>query len=142
MLVCLVLLFIAIPLVELYVIVETARSIGTLETIGLLILVSIVGAWMVKAQGLAVLWRVRSKLAEGRMPGRELVDGALVLLAGVLMLTPGFATDAVGLLLLFPPTRMAIRPLIIRRFRHRVAYLGPTEARPGTIHDTDLADGD
>ncbi len=142
MLVWLVLLFIAVPLVELYVIVETARSIGTLETIGLLIVVSVVGAWMVKAQGLAVLWRVRSKLAEGLMPGRELVDGALVLLAGALMLTPGFVTDAVGLLLLFPPTRMAIRPLVIRRFRHRVTYIGPQGPQPGTIHDTDLADGD
>ncbi|MXZ84887.1 MAG: FxsA family protein [Acidimicrobiia bacterium] len=142
MLVWLVLLFIAVPLVELYVIVETARSIGTLETIGLLILVSVVGAWMVKAQGLAVLWRVRSKLAEGLMPGRELMDGALVLLAGALMLTPGFVTDAVGLLLLFPPTRMAIRPVIIRRFRHRVTFYGPEDSGPGTIHDTDLADGD
>ncbi|WP_419924475.1 FxsA family protein [Candidatus Poriferisocius sp.] len=142
MLVWLVLLFIAVPLVELFVIVETARSIGTLETIGLLILVSVVGAWMVKAQGMAVLWRVRSKLHEGQMPGRELVDGALVLFAGALMLTPGFATDAFGLLLLFPPTRMAIRPILIRRFRHRVAYFGPGEAKPGTIHDTDLADGE
>ena len=142
MLVGLILLFIAVPLVELFVIVETARSIGTLETIGLLLLVSVVGAWMVKAQGLAVLWRVRSKLAEGLMPGRELVDGALVLLAGALMLTPGFVTDAVGLLLLFPPTRMAIRPILIRRFRHRVTFIGPGGASPGTIHDTDLADGE
>ena len=142
MLIWLVLLFIAVPLVELYVIVETARSIGTLETIGLLILVSVLGAWMVKAQGLAVLWRVRSKLQEGQMPGRELVDGALVLLAGALMLTPGFVTDAVGLLLLFPPTRMAIRPILIRRFRHRVTIFGPGEPGPGAIHDTDLADGE
>lgn len=142
MLIWLVLLFIAVPLIELYVIVETARSIGTLETIGLLVLVSVVGAWMVKAQGLAVLWRVRSKLAEGLMPGRELVDGALVLLAGALMLTPGFVTDAVGLLLLFPPARMAIRPILIRRFRNRVTFVGPPDSGPGTIHDTDLADGE
>ena len=142
MIVWLVLMFIAVPLVELYVIVETASSIGTLETIGLLILVSIVGAWMVKAQGMAVLWRVRGKLNEGQMPGRELVDGALVLFAGALMLTPGFVTDAVGLLLLFPPTRMAIRPILIRRFRHRVAYYGPGGSGPGTIHDTDIADGE
>ena len=142
MLFWLVLLFIAVPLVELYVIVETARSIGTLETIGLLILVSVVGAWMVKAQGLAVLWRIRSKLHEGQIPGRELVDAGLVLSAGALMLTPGFVTDAVGLLLLFPLTRMAIRPILIRRFRHRVTFIGPGDTGPGTIHDTDLADGD
>ena len=141
MLIWLVLLFIAVPLVELYVIVETARSIGTLETIGLLILVSVAGAWMVKAQGMAVLWRVRSKLSEGQMPGRELVDGALVLFAGALMLTPGFVTDAFGLLLLFRPTRMVIRPIVIRRFRHRVAYYGPDSPEPGTVHDTDIADG-
>jgi len=137
MLFWLVLLFIAVPLAELYVILVAARSIGTLETIGLLILVSVVGAWMVKAQGLAVLWRVRNKLAEGQMPGRELVDGALVLLAGGLMLTPGFATDAVGLLLLFPPTRLAIRPFVIRRFRHRTAYFGPRRPGTQTIHDVD-----
>ena len=140
MLVWLVLLFIAVPLVELYVIVETARSLGTLETIGLLIVVSVVGAWMVKAQGLAVLWRVRSRLQGGQMPGRELVDGALVLLAGALMLTPGFVTDGVGLLLLFPPARMVICPILIRRFRHRVRYIGSDPSSPGTIHDTDLAD--
>ncbi len=142
MLVWLVLVFIAVPLIELYIIVETAGSIGTLQTIALLVLVSVVGAWMVKAQGLAVLWRVRGKLAEGRMPGKELVDGALVLLAGALMLTPGFVTDGVGLLLLFPPTRMAIRPLVIRRFRRRVAYYGPEAPGPGAVHDTDLADGE
>ena len=142
MLIWLVLLFIAVPLVELYVIVETARSIGTLETIGLLILVSVAGAWMVKAQGMAVLWRVRSKLDEGQMPGRELVDGALVLFAGALMLTPGFVTDAFGLLLLFPPTRMVIRPIVIRRFRHRVACYRPGRPEPGTVHDTDIADVD
>lgn len=142
MLVWLVLVFIAVPLFELYIIVETAGSIGTLQTVALLVLVSVVGAWMVKAQGLAVLWRVRSKLAEGQMPGKELVDGALVLFAGALMLTPGFVTDGVGLLLLFPPTRMAIRPLVIRRFRRRVAYYGPEEPGPGTVHDTDLADGE
>ncbi|MCQ3811933.1 MAG: FxsA family protein [Acidimicrobiia bacterium] len=142
MLVWLVLLFIAVPLVELYVIVETARSLGTLETIGLLILVSVVGAWMVKAQGMAVLWRVRSKLNEGQMPGKELVDGALVLFAGALMLTPGFVTDAFGLLLLFPPTRMAIRPIVVRRFRHRVSYYGPGGPDTRTIHDTDITDGE
>ena len=138
MLALLVLLFIAIPLIELYVIVETARSIGTLETIGLLILVSVVGAWMVKAQGMAVLWRVRSKLHEGQLPGRELVDGAMVLMAGALMLTPGFITDAFGLLLLLPPVRMVIRPLVIRRFRHRVTYYGPGGSTSGTIHDTEI----
>ena len=142
MVIWLVLLFIAVPLVELFVIVETARSFGTLETIGLLILVSVVGAWMVKAQGMAVLWRVRSKLHEGQIPGRELLDGAMVLFAGALMLTPGFATDAFGLLLLFPPTRMVIRPILIRRFRHRVAYYGPGGSEPGTIHDTDIANGE
>ncbi len=136
----LVLLFIAVPLIELYVIVQTAAGIGTLETIGLLLVVSVVGAWMVKAQGMAVLWRIRSKLQGGELPGRELVDGGLVLFAGALMLTPGFVTDGVGLLLLFPPTRMAIRPILVRRFRKRVSYYGPGTSGPGAIYDTDVAD--
>ena len=88
----LVVLFIA----ELWVIVLVAESIGVLNTIGLLILISIVGVWLVKRQGLAVLDRVRTTLDQGRVPQREMVDGFLILLAGILLIPPGFITDAVG----------------------------------------------
>ncbi len=121
----LVLLFLVVPVVELYIIVQVASGIGVLETLGLLILVSIVGAWMVRAQGLGALRRVQSQLANGQVPGRELVDGFLILFAGALMLTPGFLTDAFGLLLLIPPTRAIVRTIIVHRFRDRVVVGGP-----------------
>lgn len=109
-------LFLVVPIVELYVIVQVAGGIGVLETLGLLIVVSIVGAWLVKAQGVGLIRRVQGKLASGEMPGKELVDGALILFAGALMLTPGFVTDTVGLLLLLPPTRAIVRTFLMKRF--------------------------
>lgn len=113
-------LFLMLPIIELYIIVQVAGSMGVLNTIGLLIVVSVVGAWLVRRQGLGVLGRVQAQLAEGRLPGKELVDGLLILFAGALMLTPGFLTDALGLSLLLPPTRVLIRTVLMRRFRGRV----------------------
>ena len=109
MLLVLFLIFVVTPIVELAVIIQVAGSTGVMNTIGLLILVSLVGAWLVRREGLGILRRAQAELAKGRMPGRELVDGLLVLLAGALMLTPGFVTDAVGLALLLPPVRAARR---------------------------------
>lgn len=130
--------FLVIPLVELYVIIEVAGGLGVLETIGLLILVSIVGAWLVRVQGVGVLRRIREQLTRGVMPGTELVDGALVLFAGALMLTPGFVTDGVGLLLLLPFTRIPIRAVLIRRFRARVQVVsGPAS---GAVFWTDATE--
>jgi UPF0716 protein FxsA len=119
-LIILVVAFLAVPIVEIYLIVEMARYAGMLNTIALLILVSVAGAWMVRREGLGILRRVQDELAAGRVPGRQVVDGLLVLLAGALMLTPGFATDALGLSLLFPPSRIALREVFIRRFARRV----------------------
>ncbi|MDH3753523.1 MAG: FxsA family protein [Acidimicrobiia bacterium] len=126
--------FLVVPIVELYVIVQVAGSVGTLETIGLLILVSVVGAWLVRREGIGVIRRVQLQLASGAMPNNELVDGGLILFAGALMLTPGFVTDAVGLLLLLPPTRLPIRLMLVRRFRGRVqtfGFSGPGPGQPG-----------
>ena len=112
--------FLAVPIVEIYLIVEVARYAGILNTVALLVLVSVAGAWMVRREGLGILRRAQDELATGRVPGRQVVDGLLVLVAGALMLTPGFATDALGLALLFPPSRIAVREVLIRRFARRV----------------------
>ncbi|MDG2904129.1 MAG: FxsA family protein [Acidimicrobiales bacterium] len=120
MLIFLVVAFLAVPIVEIYLIVEVARYAGILNTVVLLILVSVAGAWMVRREGLGILRRAQEELATGRVPGRQVVDGLLVLVAGALMLTPGFATDALGLALLFPPSRIAVREVLIRRFARRV----------------------
>jgi UPF0716 protein FxsA len=105
----LVVLFIVVPLVELYVIIEVGRAIGVLPTIGLLFLDSVLGAMLLRSQGRAVWRRFNLALNEGRVPARETFDGAMVIVGGTLLLTPGFVTDIFGLLLLIPPTRAVIR---------------------------------
>jgi UPF0716 protein FxsA len=125
----LALVFIVVPLVEIYVIVQVGQAIGALNTIGLLLLFSIVGAWLARHEGFVVIQRVRQRLDRGEVPGRELVDGLLVLSGGVLLVVPGFVTDAFGLLLLFPPTRVVARHFLQRRFAVQT-YGGPPSRRP------------
>ncbi len=116
----LALLFFAVPLAELAVIMWIGGHLGIVETIAILVGVSIAGAWMAKHQGLFALRAIQSKLQLGEMPGQELTDGLLVLVAAVLLLTPGFITDAVALLLLVPPVRAAVRFAVRRRFAQRI----------------------
>jgi UPF0716 protein FxsA len=127
----LLLLFLVVPIVELYVIVQVAQGVGVVETLGLLILVSVVGAWLVKAQGLSVLRRIQVQLGRGSMPTKELVDGGLILFAGALMLTPGFVTDALGVALLLPPSRVVVRTILMRRFKGKIQVLGASGMSPG-----------
>lgn len=110
------LLFLVLPVAELYVVIQVAGVFGGWETIGLVILVSLVGAWLVRIQGVSVLGRIQRTMAEGRLPTNELIDGALLLVGGTLMLTPGFITDGVGLLLLFPLSRIPLRNHLKKRF--------------------------
>lgn len=113
----LVLLFVVAPVAELYVIIQVSHGIGAPETILLLAGMSVVGAWLAKQQGLAVVRRMQATVGEGKVPSRDLVDGALVLLAGALMIAPGFLSDALAILLLLPPTRAVVRGAILRRIR-------------------------
>ena len=112
-------LFLVVPFVELFVLLQVGQAIGVLDTLGLLILVSVVGAWLVKREGLGVLRRAQERVAAGGVPGRELVDGVLILFAGALLLTPGFLTDVVAVLLLLPPVRAALRGATVRWLRRR-----------------------
>jgi UPF0716 protein FxsA len=117
MLLVLGLLFVVVPIVELYFIIQVSHIIGGWETIGLLIVESVLGAWLMKWQGVGVLNRISRAIDERRPPGKELIDGFLILTAGVLMLTPGFVTDVFGFLLLLPPTRALVRRVLIARFK-------------------------
>jgi UPF0716 protein FxsA len=117
----LILLFIVVPLVELYVIIQVGQAIGALPTIGLLLLDSVLGAMLLRAQGRAAWRRFNLALAERRVPARETFDGAMVIVGGTLLLTPGFVTDVVGVLLLLPPTRAAIRRLLSGIAKRRMA---------------------
>jgi len=110
-------LLVALPFVELAVLVQVASMTSVLDTIGLLVAVSIVGVWLTKRAGLGVVNRMRVTQAAGEVPSRELMDGALILLAAVLLVIPGFVTDAVGILLLLPPVRAGVRTLALRRIR-------------------------
>ena len=112
--------FLVVPLLELFVIIQVGSAIGALNTIGVLITVSLVGGWLVKREGVAVIRRVQGSLDAGIVPTTEVVDGFLILLGGALMLTPGFLTDVVGLGLLLPPVRAVVRRILRRRFTLRV----------------------
>ena len=105
----LLLAFVGIPLVEVYVIVQVGQAIGPWWTIGLLILAGLLGTWLVGREGRRAFRALRDALNSGRMPARELADGALILIGGTLMLTPGFVTDLFALLLILPFTRPVAR---------------------------------
>ena len=116
----LVVLFFVVPFAELFVILQVGQSVGVVNTIGLLILVSVVGAWLVKREGFGVLRRAQAQLDAGRVPATELIDGVLIMFAGALLLTPGFLTDCLALLLLLPPIRAALRAYARTRLAHRI----------------------
>lgn len=124
MLPLLVLLFVAVPVVELYVIVQVGQAIGVLDTVAVMILVSLVGAWLARHEGFLVLRRIQDSVAAGRVPADEMIDGALILAGGLLLLTPGFVSDGVGILLLFPASRAAARAFVRRRLKVRAEILG------------------
>lgn len=127
-----VLILIVAPLVELYVIIQVAHVIGGWETIALLVIESMIGAWLLKRQGLTTLDKISRALNEARVPGKELVDGLLIIVAGALMLAPGFIGDIIGFLLLIPPTRALVRIPIMKRFsRGGFAWMGRTTTTAG-----------
>jgi UPF0716 protein FxsA len=121
--------FVLIPLAEIYVIVQVGHVLGVPLTLAVLLAVSIGGAVLVKREGTRAWAALRAAVAAGRVPGREAVDGALVLAGGALLLTPGFLTDAVGLLLVLPVTRpLARRVLQAAAFRRLFLLRAPSRA--------------
>lgn len=109
------LLFIVFPVAELYVIIRVGSSIGFLNTLGLIVLVAVVGSWLVKREGVRAWGKFNEAVAQGRVPTREIIDGVLILVAGALLLAPGFLTDVIGILVLFPPTRAMFRSMLTKR---------------------------
>ena len=109
------LLFVAACVVELYVALQVGAAIGALNTVALLVVISLVGVVVVKRQGLTVLGRMRRDVDAGTDPSRALLDGFLILVAGALLVFPGFVTDAAGVLLLIPPVRAVVAHGVRRR---------------------------
>jgi UPF0716 protein FxsA len=127
----LVLAFVVVPLIEIAAIIQVGEVIGAWWTIVLLVVDSLVGAWLVRREGRTAWRALTTALSSGTMPARELADGALVLIGGTLMLTPGFVTDAVGFLLILPFTRPVARGLLTRVVTRRLVVIGPTGGATG-----------
>lgn len=128
-------LLLAIPVAELWAILQVADGIGVLPTVLLLIGISVAGAWLLKQQGMATWRNMQASLGRGEMPAKEATDGALILLGGALLLTPGFLTDVVGLLLLLPPTRAALKGVFVRYLRTRAERRWPGTAAMRRVHE-------
>ena len=124
----LVLLFIVVPIAELYVIIQVGEAIGVWWTLALLIADSVAGSWLMRTQGRAAWRRFQAALSEGRVPARETLDGVLVIFGGAFLLAPGFVTDVVGALLLAPPTRALVRRGLVRRLVPRMVVTGARRA--------------
>jgi UPF0716 protein FxsA len=112
--------FIAVPILEIYVIIQVGQVIGAWWTIVLLIADSIFGSWLIRREGRRAWQALTMALQSGRMPATELADGGLILVGGTLMLSPGFVTDAVGVVLILPFTRPLARRLLTRVVRRRL----------------------
>ena len=134
----LMVLFLLVPFAELYVILEVvAPAIGGLWTVVLLAADSLIGAYLFRTQGRIVWRRFNEALSEGRVPHREVVDGVLIVFGGAFLITPGFLTDVVGVLLLVPPTRAMVRRLVLRRLGRRVVAGGPRAPRAPRGYDVE-----
>lgn len=130
------LFFVVLPITELYVFVQSSHAIGFFSALGLLVAVTIVGTWLVKHQGLRVWRRFNEQIAKGTPPSKEIADAVLLLVAGFLLVFPGFVTDVLGILLLLPPVRALVRGGFVRRMGKRrvirATYGGPMPGGPFT----------
>jgi UPF0716 protein FxsA len=118
----LLLLFIIVPLLELAVLIKVGGYIGVPETIAIVLLAGVFGAWLVRREGLRALRAIQAEFAAGRLPADSMIDALLVLVAGVLLITPGLITDAFGFLLIMPPIRRLVARIVRARFRARFAF--------------------
>jgi UPF0716 protein FxsA len=140
----LVALFIVVPIAELAVIIQVGQAIGVWWTILILVADSILGSVLMRSQGRAAWRRFNAALQAGRVPAREVADGALIIFGGALLLTPGFITDIFGLLFLLPPTRALIRRLFLRQALRRMTVTmaaGPRMPRNGGRRQDDDVEG-
>lgn len=113
-------IFIITPMVELFLLIEIGKAIGTLEIIGLTIATGIAGAALAKSQGISLLRKIQTEMAEGRVPAANLIDGLMILIGGILLLTPGVLTDVIGFLFLVPWTRVFLKKLLMRWMIYKI----------------------
>jgi len=138
----LLILFLTIPVIEIYLLIKVGSVIGALYTVGLVVATAVIGAYLLRKQGLSTLARVQQTMANGEIPAIELMEGAVLLVTGALLLTPGFFTDAIGFICLVPAFRRAIIIWLLKRgsiiqFKsgnnHRGGPTGPSSSGPTVI---------
>ena len=130
-------LFLAVPIVEIYLLIQVGQAIGAGWTILLVVLTAVIGVWLLRIQGLSTLMRAQQKMQSGEIPAREMLEGMGLVVAGALLLTPGFFTDSVGFLLLFPPTRI----WLVGRIASRMVVPTSMGAQSGAAHQNNVIDG-
>lgn len=133
----LILLFVLLPLCELFLLIRIGQLIGLFPTIAICIVTGVLGATLTRRSGVSILNRIQGEMSQGRVPAREIVEGLLVLVSGVVLLTPGVMTDAAGFLLLAPPIRRTVAGVLVHHFkgRIRVGGFGPTGFQGGATQD-------
>lgn len=132
--------FILVPLIEIALFIQIGDAIGLWLTLAIVILTAVLGTWLVRTQGIAAMNQLRSSFSELQDPSEPLANGAMILVAGALLLTPGFFTDAVGFLLLMPPVRMSVYRYLRGRVNVQHFEMGHG-SNPRTAHD-DIIEGE
>lgn len=113
-------LFVIVPVTELYILIEVGKKIGSLTTIGVIILTGIIGAYLVKGQGFMILKKIQNDLNEGILPGDSLIQGAIILSGGIFLLTPGFVTDIIGFIFLIPVSRRVVKKYLLKWLKGKI----------------------
>ncbi|MFT6178804.1 MAG: UPF0716 protein FxsA [Akkermansiaceae bacterium] len=130
----LLILFILVPLAELYLFITLGGELGFPPTLAIIVVTAILGAALTKSQGIRAMQKLQKATGEGRLPAREAFDGIMILLAGAVLITPGFLTDAVGFLLLIPPVRALVAGYLGEKLRANIKVvtpgIPPQEAKP------------
>lgn len=130
-------IFLVVPIIEIYLLIQVGQVIGAGWTIFLVVLTAVLGVWLLRIQGLSTLTRAQRKLQENELPAREILEGMGLVVAGALLLTPGFFTDAVGFFLLFPPTRI----WLVSRMAARMVVSAPMGPQGRPRRDADVIEG-
>lgn len=140
------LLFLAVPMVEIYFLIKVGNQIGAISTIALVVFTAVFGAMLLRFQGLATLQKTQQAMSQGQIPAIEMMEGVLLVFSGALLLTPGFVTDAVGFTLLVPPIRQALVHWFVRRSAAGSQFFNASnqsnDSRPPPTHEPHIIEGE
>lgn len=131
------LIFLTVPIVEIYLLIKIGAVLGVLPTISLVVITAVIGAYLLRIQGFSTWLRLQQSLAQGTIPALEMVEGPILLVGGALLLTPGFFTDAVGFLCLIPQTRRRIAQHLLRKWLSPLPERRAYPEQPKTRHTID-----